>query len=228
MRNHRSDVYSVRKKNSTWSQHVSNKTWRKRWQNIWKDCRHCLRRTLRWIISGKGAFEIWHSFLYLFSLVPNFCTQTFSPTWVPCTHLLRVSATAAKVKMAANLETKFTNTNPVLQVTVQRKSVYFQTQIPHCFRTEREGGGGGGVDFHTPLSRLFSLLEEQKNGYCTCSCQKGRLAKFQWILEILSKFVFNNHSNSFTRCSLLMWCDYAVQGLGKIFSSTYHREVMFE
>ena len=84
--NHGSDVYSVGKKKRDL---VSNKTGHKQSQNIRgyvMESMHCLRRTFCLAelfdeLSGKGAFEIRHSFLYFFLLVRIF-VHKFSSTCV--------------------------------------------------------------------------------------------------------------------------------------------------
>ena len=69
---------TVYAKNGTWSQHVSNKTWRKRSRNI--ICEYVkgkctiisLNRLMNLVLSDTGAFEMHHSFIYFFSLVCKF------------------------------------------------------------------------------------------------------------------------------------------------------------
>ena len=82
-------------KNSTRSQHMDANDHRT-YASMWNESAHRLRRTFYFAESfdeliGKGAFVMWHSFLYFFSLahISKFLHGNVSSTRVQCTHLLK-------------------------------------------------------------------------------------------------------------------------------------------
>ena len=93
-------MHTAYAKNGTWSQHVSNKTWRNDHRtsvSMWKVSAHRLRRTFYFAesfdeFSGKGAFEmrqIRFSLSFRWYAFPNFFYANFSSTCVRRTRLLK-------------------------------------------------------------------------------------------------------------------------------------------
>ena len=90
-------IRTANAKNRTWSQHVSKKHDHGACASMWKENAHRLRRTFYFAesfdqLSGKGTFEMWHSFLYfVWYAFPNLCTQISR-------HSSKASATAGVVQ----------------------------------------------------------------------------------------------------------------------------------
>ena len=128
-------------KNRTRSQHVSNKTWRRRSQNIRecerKVCIVCEERFIRWIfdeLSAKGAFRFSISFRWF--AFPNFCTQisrsvaytVYANFSLGCVHGVRISSNAGAT---AETGRRFPKRSALRQLN------------PVCFRSGHRWSGDG-------------------------------------------------------------------------------------